>query len=342
MIRAILLSTLAAVGFAAVARAEPLRVCATTPDLANLTTTIGGPDVAVVTFARGTEDPHFVEAKPSFVRDLSTCRLLVLNGLEVEIGWLPALLDQARNAAVLPGGAGYLDAASAITPAEVPAGSVDRSMGDVHPYGNPHYLTDPMNGLRVAGAIRDRLSRLVHEKAADFATRYDAFRTAVGTKLVGEALVRKYAEWEKLVQLAELGKLDAFLESAGDADALGGWLGAMRPYRGTKAVDDHPLWPYFARRFGLVIVGHMEPKPGIPPTTRHLADLIALMQAQDVKLILAASYYDPRHARFLAEHTKARLVELANQVGSRPGVDDYLGMIAWNVAHVVDALAGPR
>lgn len=334
-------SLLLLIGLAvATAHAEPLRVCATTPDLTSIATSVGGPDVSIVTFARGTEDPHFVEAKPSFVRDLSRCQLLLLNGLEVEIGWLPALLDQARNADVLPGGPGYLDASSAITPAEVPGGTVDRSMGDVHPYGNPHYLTDPMNGLRVAGAIRDRLSRLVHDQAPRFAERYESFRATVGTRLVGEALVRKYGEWEKLVQLAELGKLDAFLESAGDAAALGGWLGAMRPYRGTKAVDDHPLWPYFARRFGLVIVGHMEPKPGIPPTTRHLAELIELMQAQDVRLILAASYYDPRHARFLAEHTKARIAALANQVGSRPGVDDYLGMVAWNVDHVVAALAG--
>jgi ABC-type Zn uptake system ZnuABC Zn-binding protein ZnuA len=340
MLRALLLSMLLLGG--AAAHAEPLRVCATTPDLANLTATVGGDDVAVVAFARGTEDPHFVEAKPSFVRDLSRCRLLVLNGLEVEVGWLPALLDQARNAAVLPGGDGHLDASTAITPAEVPAGTVDRSMGDVHPSGNPHYLTDPINGLRVAGAIRDRLARLSPEKAADFATRYDAFRAAVGTHLVGDTLARKYAEWEKLVQLAELGKLDAFLEGQGDAGALGGWLGAMRPHRGTKVVDDHPLWPYFARRFGLVVVGHMEPKPGIPPTTRHLAELIQLMQAQDVRLILTAPYYDARHARFLAEHTTARLVPLANQVGSRPGVDDYLGMIGWNVSHVVDALGAPR
>ncbi|MCW5890783.1 MAG: zinc ABC transporter substrate-binding protein [bacterium] len=336
MIRVLALLVLAA----AAAHAEPLRVCATTPDLASITTGVGGPDVTIVTFARGTEDPHFVEAKPSFVRDLSRCQLLVLNGLEVEIGWLPALLDQARNAAVRPGGPGYLDAATAITPAEVPSGTVDRSMGDVHPYGNPHYLTDPMNGLRVAGAVRDRLARLVPEQAAAFGTRYDAFRTAVGTKLLGETLVQKYAEWEKLVQLADYDKLDAFLAGAGDAGALGGWLGAMRPYRGTKAVDDHPLWPYFARRFGLVVVGHMEPKPGIPPTTRHLAELIELMQAQDVRLILAASYYDPRHARFLAEHTQAKVVALANQVGSRPGVDDYLAVTDWNVSHVVDALAG--
>lgn len=325
---------------AAVVHAEPLRVCATTPDLASITESVGGPDVTVVTFARGTEDPHFVEAKPSFVRDLNRCQLLVLNGLEVEIGWLPALLDQARNAAVLPGGPGYLDASRAIAPAEVPAGTVDRSMGDVHPFGNPHYLTDPMNGLRVAGAVRERLARLLPRQAAELGTRYEAFRTAVGTKLIGETLVRKYAEWEKLVQLAEYDKLDAFLTSAGDTGALGGWLGAMRPYRGTKAVDDHPLWPYFARRFGLVIVGHMEPKPGIPPTTRHLAELIELMQSQDVRLILAAPYYDPRHARFLADHTKARLVPMASQVGSRPEVTAYLEVTDWNVSHVVEALAG--
>lgn len=339
MIRWLPLLTLLLLG-APLAAAEPIRVCATTPDLASLTTSVGGPDVTVQTFARGTEDPHFVEAKPGFVRDLSRCRLLVLNGLEVELGWLPALLDQARNADVLPGGTGYLDASSVIAPLEAPTGTVDRSMGDVHAFGNPHYLLDPLNGLRVAAAIRDRLGRLAPDRAAAFGERYDAFRTALGTKLVGETLARKYLEFEKLAQLAEYGKLDAFLAEHGDGATLGGWLGAMHPYRGQKAVDDHPLWPYFARRFGLVIVGHMEPKPGIPPTTRHLAEVVALMQAQDVKLILASSYYDPRHARFLAERTGARVADLANQVGARPGVDDYLAMTDWNVSQVVGALAG--
>ncbi len=327
--------------FASTAHAAPLAVCATTPDLASLVETVGGPDVAVTVFARGPEDPHHVEAKPSFVKALSQAELLVVSGLDLEIGWLPPLLQGARNAAVQPGSRGYFDASTAIAPLEVPTATIDRSMGDVHPFGNPHYLTDPVNGLRVAAAIRDRLVELRPDAKAGLDERYDAFRRRLGAALVGDALAQKY-EFEKLATLSEYGKLDAFLQSQGDAGALGGWLGAMAPHRGAKAVDDHNVWPYFVRRFGLVVVGHMEPRPGIPPTTRQLADLVARMRADGVQLILASAYYDPRHARLLAEQTGASIASMANQVGAQPGTATYVDMIDYDVRQVLAALGGRR
>jgi zinc/manganese transport system substrate-binding protein/zinc transport system substrate-binding protein len=212
-------------------------------------------------------------------------------------------------------------------------------MGDVHPLGNPHYLLDPVNGIRVAAVVRDRLIQLRPDGRDAFTRGYETFRRRVGSALVGEALAAKY-DVEKLAVLADHGQLDPFLERQGDADTLGGWLAQLRSARGTKAVDDHPVWAYFARRFGIEIVGHMEPKPGIPPTTRQLATLVERMQRDGVRLILASAYYDPRHARFLAGETTARIASLANQVGARPGTDDYVAMIAFDVNEVRSALGG--
>lgn len=323
---------------AARAEAAPLAVAAATPDLGNLVDEIGGPEVRVTVFAKGSEDPHYIEARPSFVKAAADADLLVITGLDLDAGWLPAVLEQANNPRIQPGAKGYLVGAAAIVPLAIPTQTVSRAMGDVHAYGNPHYLLDPMNGLRVAALIRDRLADLRPARRDVFHRRYDDFRRRLGARMVGEDLARKYVEFEKLVQLAELGRLEQFLESQGDAALLGGWLGTMRPWRGARAVDDHDLWPYFARRFGLELVGHMEPRPGIPPTTKHLAELVERMRTDRVRLILAAAYYDPRHARFLADQTGARIAFLANQVGARPGTGDYLSMIDSNVREVATAL----
>jgi hypothetical protein len=211
-----------------------------------------------------------------------------------------------------------LRASSVIKPLEIPAGAVDRSVGDVHPYGNPHYLTDPLNGLNVAALIRDRLSELRPGQQKYFQERYQAFRQRLGTAMVGDKLARKY-DFEKLAILYEHGKLLDFLKTQHDEALLGGWLGQMLPYFGVKAVADHNIWPYFGHRFGIVEVGFMEPKPGVPPSTKHLTELIRQMQEQKVNLILASPFFDPRHAHFLAGKTGAKIVEMAHQVGARPG-----------------------
>jgi ABC-type Zn uptake system ZnuABC Zn-binding protein ZnuA len=320
---------------AAPAGAEPLRVVTTVPDLADLVREVGGDTVAVEALVKGPQDPHFVEPRPSFVRALHEADLFVQVGLELEIGWAPVLLQSARNAKVLPGGPGHLEAASAIAPLEVPTTRVDRSMGDVHPYGNPHFLADPLNGLRVAAAIRDRLTRLRPDESAGFETRYQAFARRLMEKLVGAELAARH-EPEALASAIEGGRLDALL--GGATDRVGGWLGALRPHAGTRVVQDHRLWPYFARRFQLEPVAELEPKPGIAPTTAHLADVVEQVRALHVPLILASPYFDPRHARRVAEQTGARVVVLAHQVGAREGTDGYLEMVDSNVGQVAEAL----
>jgi ABC-type Zn uptake system ZnuABC Zn-binding protein ZnuA len=246
-------------------------------------------------------------------------------------------LQNARNYRVVPGGPGYVDASAAITPLQVPVVPVDRSMGDIHAMGNPHYLLDPVNAVRVAELIRTTFQQFRPAQRDRFEQRYQDFRRQVAVGLVGEPLADKYDAF-KLATLFERGKLDGFLRSQGDEAALGGWLGRMAPYRGTKVVDDHNMWPYFANRFGVEVVGDMEPRPGIPPTTRHLEKLIKIMKAEGVRAILAAPYYDTRHARFVSEATGAKVVEMTHQVEGRPEAKDYLTMVDLNVDRLAAAL----
>jgi len=314
-----------------------LNVVATVPELGSLVRDIGGDHVAVTVFAKGTEDPHFVEAKPSFVKILSRADVFIQIGMGMEIGWAPTLLQQARNPNIVPGAPGYINASTVISPLQVASGTVDRSMGDVHPEGNPHYLLDPVQGLVVARLIRDRLSGLRPSHQADFAARYVAFRYRLGAGLVGEPLATKY-DVEKLALLADQDKLDAFLESQGELEILGGWWGQLRAHKGTSVVVDHDQWVYFTQRFGLAVTGLMEPKPGLPPTTRHLQTLIKTMRTQEVKLILLGAYFDPRQAQFLAKHTDAKVVNMAHQIGARPEADDYFHLMDYNVQQIQTAL----
>ena len=321
--------------------AEPLRVCATVPELGSLAEEIGGAEVSVTVFTKGTESPHFTVPKPSFVKALNACHAYVQTGLELEIGWAPALLQSARNADILPGGTGFIDASEVISALGVPSGRVDRSMGDVHPGGNPHYLLDPLNGLRVAALLRDRFAALRPEAERHFAARYADFRQRLGAALVGEALSRKY-DFEKLALLAEHGRLVDFLDSQGDTALLDGWLAAMRPHAGAKAVAEHDAWAYFAARFGLRLIAFLEPIPGVPPTTSHLGMVIERMRAEQVGVVLTIAYYDPRYARFVTEKTGAAVVPIAHQVGARPGTGDYLSMTDYNVRQLATALDAGR
>lgn len=330
---------------AASAQAEPsrvpLRTCATVPELGSLAQTVGGEKVSVTVFAKPTEDPHFVEAKPSFIKAMNQCDLYIQVGLDLEVGWAPLLLENSRNARIQPGAAGYIDASVVIDPLQIPTTPVSRLLGDVHAAGNPHYLTDPISGLRVANLLRQRMSELQPASATYFQQRYEQFAHRLAQKLVGSRLAEQYGAsgTEKLATLYQRGKLEAFLESQGQRTQLSGWLGQMLPHRGAKVVDDHDLWPYFAARFGLDVMGHMEPKPGIPPTTKHLRELVERMHAANVSVIITSAYYDPRHAQFLASQTDAEVVPLANQIGAQAGTDDYLSMVDYNVRRLASALS---
>jgi zinc/manganese transport system substrate-binding protein len=286
------------------ARAE-LKVVASTEDLASLARQIGGDRVKVDAIARGYQDPHFVEAKPSFILKLHSADLLIAVGRELEIGWLPPLVQQSRNAKIQLGAPGYLDASLSARILEIPQGQITRAMGDVHPLGNPHYWLEPGNGRRIAEAIQKKLAELDPEHATLFAARYADF--------------------------------DARLREAEQR-----WDATMAPLRGLKVVTYHRSWPNFAERFGLEIVGYVEPRPGIPPSPRHTLELIGEMKRQGVKLILVEPYFDLKTPKAIARETGATVLVMLPSVGGEKGVDDYLKLFDYDVALLAKAAAGGR
>jgi len=321
---------------------EPLEVFATIPDLADLAARVGGTEVRTFSMVSGREDAHFAEPRPSFVKRLATADVFLTVGMELEAGYEEVLRRNARNPRVAPGRPGYIVAAAAVEPLGAPTGGVvTRAMGDVHAEGSPHFNVDPLSGLRVAELIRSRLAELRPSSAAYFAANYERLRTVVGEKLVGKTLSRKY-DAAKLATLFQRGKLAEFLVAQGDDRQIGGWLGRMTPHRGTKVVDDHPMWPYLARTFGVVIEAHLEPKPGLPPTTRHLQGVVELMKDQHIGVLVKSAYYDPRHAHFVSKATGATIATLAHQVGAVEQADDWIGMIDYNVNALVRAIETHR
>jgi len=322
---------------AGAARAEPLRVCATTPELADLVRIVGGADVDVTAFVRGREDPHFLEPRPSMIRDLNRADVLVLNGLELEVGWLPVLIQQARNADTRPGAKGYIDASDAVDVLGVPEQHVTRDMGHVHAAGNPHYMLDPVNGMRVAAYLNRRLSVLRSEAAGRFDRRYRDFKQALAVKLAGEKIAEAY-DVEKLARLQSHGKMIGFLREQGRLDQLGGWWGRLHPHHGAKAVAGHDHWPYLARRFGLDVTDFLEPKPGVPPTARHLAEVIGRMKHEGIRIVIASVRFDQRHADFVASKTGAARATLVPQVGAEEGIDTYFDLLESNIERLAQAL----
>jgi ABC-type Zn uptake system ZnuABC Zn-binding protein ZnuA len=298
--------TLAALAVAAVCGAPSvasaqLRVVTTTEDLAAITREVGGDKVNVTAIAKGYQDPHFVDAKPSFILALSRANLLVAVGRELELGWLPPLVTSSRNANVHVGAIGYLDASANVKILEIPTGQVTRAMGDVHAMGNPHYWLDPGNGRIIAQSIRDKLIELQPADRAVFEQRYGAFD-------------RRLAEAEKR------------------------WDAALLPYRGTKLVTYHRSWPNFMERFGLDVMGYVEPKPGIPPSPAHTIELIGAMRAQNVKVIVVEPYFDKRTPLAIANQVGGMVVELAPSVGGQPEATDYITLFDYNVHVLADAL----
>jgi len=287
--------------------AAPIRVVATTADLGAIAREIGGDRVTVDVLSAGYQDPHFVEPKPSFILKLVNADMLVVVGRDLEIGWLPALQAQSRNGRIQVGGPGYLDASQNVRILEIPTGPVTRAMGDVHASGNPHYWLDPANGRVIAATIRDRLSALRGADQAYFAERY--------------------ADFDRRL-----------------ADAERRWDAAMAPYKGTKAVTYHRSWPNFVERFGLQVIGYVEPKPGIPPTASHTVGLIQEMKRQGVRLILVEPYFDLRTPQAIARDTGAQVLVLSPSVGGLPEAGDYIKLFDVDVNLLVSAIkrAGGR
>jgi zinc/manganese transport system substrate-binding protein len=280
---------------------DRLNVVTTTEDLGALTREVGGDKVTVTGLAKGYQDPHFVDPKPSFILAVSRADLLIVVGRELEIGWLPPLLTSSRNAKVLPGGRGYLDASLTVRILDIPAGQITRAMGDVHPLGNPHYWLEPGNGRRIADAIRGKLSELSPANAAYFAQRYQDF--------------------------------DARLAAAEKR-----WDAVMAPYKGAKVVTYHRSWPNFMERFGLVVTGYVEPKPGIPPSPSHTLELVQDMKAQGVKLVVIEPYFDTKTPESIATQVGGRVLVLAPSVGGTKQASDYIGLFEFDVTTLAAAL----
>ncbi len=309
-------------------------VCATT-DLASLVKEVGGERFEVFCLAKGPEDPHTLEVRPSFVRELERASLFVQVGLGIENAWLKDLMGSGRNASVRPGGTANLNLGRGVRPLE--GLELKAVPGSFHEEGNPHYLLDPVEGLKAARTIATRLSELQPALKEEFEKRYEDFRLRLGSWLVGEECA-KHDDVEALALLVESTKpegLPALLKE----HRLSGFLEALMPHRGRAVVGDHDLWPYFARRCGLEILGYLEPSPGVPPTPRHLQDLVSRMKERKVGILLSNPYFEPRHAEFVARATGARIVPMAHQTEGRPGAGSYLEMLKYNGRQLLEALA---
>jgi ABC-type Zn uptake system ZnuABC Zn-binding protein ZnuA len=281
--------------------AAEIKVITATEDLASLVREIGGDKVSVESLARGYQDPHFVEAKPSFVLKLHSADLLVVVGRELEIGWLPPLITQSRNSKIAPGGPGYLDASQTVRILDIPTGQITRAMGDVHPQGNPHYWLDPANGRRIAKAIEGKLAQMSPGDAGYFSQRY--------------------ADFDRRLTEAEAR-----------------WKATLAPYKNTKVVTYHRSWPNFAEAFGLDVIGYVEPKPGIPPSPAHTLQLMHEMKRQGIKLILVEPYFDLKTPNAIARDTGAKVLVMPPSVGGVKEATDYIKLFDYDISLLTSAL----
>ena len=294
----------------------------TTPDLKSIIESVGGDRVKVDSLSRGSEDPHFVEAKPSYMIKARRADLFVRIGMELETGYESLILNGARNPKIQIGRAGHLDMSEDIRPLEVPTGNIDRSMGDVHPQGNPHYWLDPLNAVIMAKRIAGRLAELSPEDGEFFKSNARTFESEIYNRLFGTELTEK-AGGRELAEMARKSRLDSFLKEKGLANTLGGWLKEMAPFKGSKIITYHKSWPYFTHRFGLVIANELEAKPGISPGPRHINILIKQMQDEGIGAILMETFYDDKPARLVGEKTGAKVAKAANSVGGSKDATDY-------------------
>lgn len=280
-----------------------LRIVSSLPDFAAIAEEIGGDKVEVTSLAKGYQDPHFVDGKPSFIVTLNRADLLIHNGLELEIGWLPPLITGARNPKILPNNIGNLDCSTLISNIlEVPTTKVDRSMGDIHPVGNPHYMLDPRNGIAVARGIADRLKQIDPKNAFYYDERLEDFTRRLSAKI---------KEWDE----------------------------KLAPYRGTQIVTYHKSWVYFSNWAGFEELGYVEPKPGIPPSPSYVAELIRRIQKMNVRLVIAESFYPQKVPTLIAQKAGAYFLTLPSEVGARDRINTYFDLFDTIVGEITSTLA---
>ena len=289
--------------FACKAHAK-LNVVATLPSYGAIAEEIGGDKIKVTSIARGTEDPHFVDARPSFIRVLNQADVLIEGGSELEIGWLPPLVNGARNGKILADAPGHIVLSQSVQLREVPTGALDRSMGDVHPLGNPHFSFDPANGKAIAQVLAGAFIKLDGANEAFYRANLEKFTGALELRLAG-------------------------------------WTKKLEPYRGTKVATYHKSMDYFLDRFGLVLVGTVEPKPGIEPSPSYVTALIPRLKGEGVKLVLIEPYRPRKTPEYIADAVGAKLVQIAVEVNGNEKVKDYLGLFEHAVSQIASALASP-
>ena len=280
--------------------AKKLNVITSTTDMAALAQEVGGDKISVESIAKGYQDPHFVEAKPSFLLKLRNADLLISVGLQLEIGWLPPLITQSGNPRIQPGAAGFLDASQFAQILDIPTGPVSRAMGDVHPLGNPHYWLDPDNGRRLARGIAGKLAEMDPQDQGYFQQRLQDFEKRL-------------------------------------ADAEKRWEAAMAPFRGRKIVTYHNSWPNFARHFGLDVAGYVEPRPGIPPSPGHTVELISMMKRENVKVLIMEPYFDSKTPNSIGAATGAKVLTLTPSVGGEKEITDYFKLFDYDIGLLTQA-----
>jgi len=291
---------IAALAFPPASEAKKLNVVTSTTDMAALAQEVGGDKITVEAIARGYQDPHFVEAKPSFLLKLKNADLLISVGLQLEIGWLPPLVTQCGNPRIQVGAPGYLDASQFAEILDLPTGQVTRAMGDVHPLGNPHYWLDPDNGRRVARGIAQKLGEMDTADSQYFQQRFQDFD-------------RRLTAAEK------------------------NWDAQMAPYKGRKVVTYHTSWSNFARHFGLQVVGYIEPRPGIPPTPAHTIEIIQLIKRDNVKVVVVEPYFDLKTPNSIGSATGAKVIVLLPSVGGEKEVTDYFKLFDYDINLLIQA-----
>ena len=310
----------------AAAKTEKLQIVTTTTDLKAIAQAVGGEKVSVTSIATGYENPHYVQAKPSFMMLARKADLWIRVGLELEIGYEELIIDGSRNRNIRIGKPGHLDASEKVLRLEVPKTRVTRELGDVHPQGNPHYWLDPLNARIVAGSIAKRMSKLSPENTEAFEKNLAAFQKALDECMFGAALVKKVGGG-KLWAMELKGTLNEYLTVRKLTNDLGGWLGVMRPLKGSKIITHHRSWSYFANRFGLTVAAELEPKPGVPPSGSHLLKVMKRAKAEGVSVILLEPAYSRKAADLVAKKTGVTVVVCAISVGGQKEATDYLALI---------------
>ena len=323
--------------------AAPVRVVTSLTTYASIAREIVGERGSVSSIAVGDENPHYVQPKPSFVPTLAQADLFVTTGLDLEL-WVPALLDKANNARITEGGPGYVAAYAGVPLLDVPA-SLSRAQGDIHVYGNPHIWTDPLNAVIVARNILTGLKRVAPQDADYFTAREKDFEDRIYRALFGDELV-KLLGGPSLADLDRQGKLFTFLnqqqyQGAPLMTRLGGWLKQGLPFRGKVVACYHKEWDYFSREFQVTCFDYIEPKPGIPPTPRHVQEIITAMRDQHIQVLLSTNYYDRNQVLQVAQRTGATAVIVPSNTGGSAGIATYFDLMNLWVSELARAYSAP-